>query len=305
MTTTDYLVVTHSADFDGKCSQHIIKKYLTSKYPDAGIVWLSVDYGMDISDVDLTPNTTLILADFSFPPERMAEIYNKVGRFIWIDHHISAINNSIDHRYDYYEGIRDTNYAACELCWKYFYGDTPMPTLVTKLGRYDVMDRSEPQIFEFQFGLQYLIDNCSTSKLRLDENSLWYLLLTDYPSPEKYSVLSMIVEYGQPLYMYDRARNRATAEKCAYVTEFEGLRVIAHNNRTAFTTFFDDVYDENKHDAMLKYGYDHTSKKWTCSLYSTKDEVDCSVVAKKYGGGGHPGAAGFTLTTAEMSKLLL
>lgn len=34
-------------------------------------------------------------------------------------------------------------------------------------------------------------------------------------------------------------------------------------------------------------------KKWTVSLYSKKDNVDCSKIATKYGGGGHKKAAGF------------
>jgi len=38
-----------------------------------------------------------------------------------------------------------------------------------------------------------------------------------------------------------------------------------------------------------------TGKHWTFSLYTTKDEVDCSVIAKSKGGGGHKKAAGFQL----------
>jgi len=34
-------------------------------------------------------------------------------------------------------------------------------------------------------------------------------------------------------------------------------------------------------------------KKWSYSVYSTKPDIDCSAFAKRYGGGGHKGAAGF------------
>ena len=32
---------------------------------------------------------------------------------------------------------------------------------------------------------------------------------------------------------------------------------------------------------------------WTVSLYSTKSDIDVSIIAKNYGGGGHKGASGF------------
>jgi nanoRNase/pAp phosphatase (c-di-AMP/oligoRNAs hydrolase) len=38
------------------------------------------------------------------------------------------------------------------------------------------------------------------------------------------------------------------------------------------------------------------------SMYSEKPEVDCSVVCKKHGGGGHKGASGFTCKTLPFVK---
>ena len=39
-------------------------------------------------------------------------------------------------------------------------------------------------------------------------------------------------------------------------------------------------------------------KQWRVSLYQDgRPDVDCSVIAKKYGGGGHKGAAGFECVT--------
>lgn len=43
-----------------------------------------------------------------------------------------------------------------------------------------------------------------------------------------------------------------------------------------------------------------TGKKWVFSIYSTHPEIDCSVLAKKYGGGGHKGAAGFQCIGMEL-----
>ena len=59
--------------------------------------------------------------------------------------------------------------------------------------------------------------------------------------------------------------------------------------------FFDGIYNEAEHDAMIVYKYEPSIKKWKVSIYSTKSEVNVSEIAKKYGGGGHAGASGFIL----------
>ena len=43
---------------------------------------------------------------------------------------------------------------------------------------------------------------------------------------------------------------------------------------------------------------------WNFSLYNDNGEVDCSQIAKQFGGGGHKGAAGFRLPTEEFNKLI-
>jgi len=50
---------------------------------------------------------------------------------------------------------------------------------------------------------------------------------------------------------------------------------------------------------MMPFQFD--GKKWTISLYTTKDEIDCSVIAKSNGGGGHKKAAGFQVE--DISKV--
>lgn len=48
--------------------------------------------------------------------------------------------------------------------------------------------------------------------------------------------------------------------------------------------------DQDKYDMFI--GFSFNGKRWTYGLRSTK--VNCSEIAMKYGGGGHPGAAGFS-----------
>jgi oligoribonuclease NrnB/cAMP/cGMP phosphodiesterase (DHH superfamily) len=45
-------------------------------------------------------------------------------------------------------------------------------------------------------------------------------------------------------------------------------------------------------------------KVWKFSLYNDNGKVDCSQIAKQYGGGGHAGAAGFILNQEQFNKLI-
>ena len=63
------------------------------------------------------------------------------------------------------------------------------------------------------------------------------------------------------------------------------------NSLTAGSDQFGDEYDN--HDMVCRFAYN--GKGWVYSLYSSNENVDCSKIAKEYGGGGHRGAAGFKL----------
>ncbi len=79
--------------------------------------------------------------------------------------------------------------------------------------------------------------------------------------------------------------------KRAFESQFEGLRAICLNLQGGGTNTFKSVYDPLKHDIMMPFQFN--GKEWLFSLYTDKPEVDCSVIAKRYGGGGHRGASGF------------
>ena len=40
--------------------------------------------------------------------------------------------------------------------------------------------------------------------------------------------------------------------------------------------------------------FEYNGDKWVVGLFTTRDNIDCSELAKMFGGGGHKKAAGFT-----------
>ena len=133
-------VVYHDIDADGWMSGAIVKHWFKTNnqyYNIIGgernqgligvstpeITFIGYNYGQPIPD--LSEYNTIIMCDISFPLINMLEIADRLmdaetleTDFIWIDHHISAIKENISVEAD---GIRNTNFAACELTWKFFF----------------------------------------------------------------------------------------------------------------------------------------------------------------------------------------
>lgn len=262
----------HKSDLDGHCSGAIVKR----KYPECEMI--GVDYN-DTLDIDnIGECETVFVVDFSFSIEEMAALDIKAS-LIWIDHHKSAIEKMADYP-RVISGIREIGRAACELAWEYLYPAGAMPAAVWLLGRYDVWKHKDDElIMPFQYGMRQFENT-------LPESGIWVEYLR-----KDAMLISQTVKAGEIILSYINNDNARYAEVMAYETEFEGLRAIVINKVNTNSQLFDSVYDPEKHDIMIMFGV--KPGEWKYSLYSDKENVDVSEIAKKYGGGGHAGAAGF------------
>lgn len=288
------ICIYHSRDLDGYCSGAIVKK----KYPDA--VLIGYDYGQPFPWDDIPMFEPVIMVDVSMPMADMEKLAKHSGKKLtWIDHHKSAIDE-----YESYilpnTGISGLTpvlldgLAACELTWYYLFHDHDIPLAVEMLGKYDTWRKDavwETVILPFQFGMRLICNSPETFPKELflsrDEEIL-------------NSRLHGIIQSGHTILDYQRKENEKVA-KGAFELKFEGLRAICMNTTFFNSDAFSSVYDESKHDVMIPFKYN--GKEWICSLYTTKQEVDCSVLAKKYGGGGHASASGFQLDNESFNKI--
>jgi len=290
MKKIDTICFYHSADLDGICSGAIVKRFNPS------VELRGYDYGKQFPWEDVV-NKDIIMVDVSLPVEQMKKLKSIANSFIWIDHHKSSIEDAANGDFST-NGLKEIGTAACELCWKFFFNELQMPTTVKMLGRYDVWDHRDIKVLPFQYGARHHINGVD------DPN--WNLLLNSpssfYDSEEKAldagELLYKIFDDGDVILKYQTGENKKIANTCAFETKLLDLRVIACNNPLTNSKVFDDVWDEDKHDAMLSF-YINKDKNWRCSLYTTKDSVDVSGVAKILGGGGHAKAAGFIVKNGE------
>lgn len=263
----------HSAYLDGKCSAAIVKR----AYPE--IELFPINYGQPFPFDELVKDETVIMVDFSLQPfSEMLRIANITSEFIWIDHHKTAIEASENFEIKF-KGIRRIGIGACALTWKYFI-DSHIPTSVELLAKYDVWDPRNPQTLPFQYALR-------TLDTKVENTYLWEKLFTEG------SWVYNIIKDGESILKYIKADNKAKCSALWFETDLDGLNICAANHGPSNGQFFDSIFDEDKFDAMCLFYRHPKPSMWKVSLYTTKKDIDVSKVTKKYGGGGHVGAAGF------------
>jgi oligoribonuclease NrnB/cAMP/cGMP phosphodiesterase (DHH superfamily) len=247
------------------------------KHPEVQLIgW---DYGMPIPSLNPQQEDVIIMVDISFPKLTMDPI-NELFDLIWIDHHISAIKDMEDLNI---VGLRDTKFSACELTWKYFFPKEDMPELVRLIGRYDCFGHKgteeEQLVLEFQYGARDYITDPETAFIALNRS-------------EKLSTLDYIYNNGKVIYKYLCTEAKEIYSRIFSVS-FSGYKFACVNQVRFNPINFGIDYHKDGYDGFACFHFQHGS--WMFSLYNDNGLVDCSLIAKSLGGGGHKGAAGFRI----------
>jgi oligoribonuclease NrnB/cAMP/cGMP phosphodiesterase (DHH superfamily) len=253
-------------DLDGRCAAAIVYK------EHYWCEMIEVDYKDEI-DVEAIRNERVYIVDFSFKPETMEGVLKKTKDIVWIDHHKTAFE------YDYgieLKGVRNDGYAGCELTWMYLYPDEEMPRAVELIGDRDKWAwKYGDETRHFNMGMSFY--DCDPKNKKL-----WIAVL------DRRGNLEDIKAKGKICLQY---RDRF----CADYRKSYGWETIFENRNCyalGIYMFGSEVFGEKMKEYDICLSYEYLGDKWIVGLYS--ENVDVSVIAKKYGGGGHRGAAGFT-----------
>lgn len=293
-------VIYHRADFDGLFCREIARKFL----PDAELI------GWDHGDDPLTiPDGPIYILDlpvdrvfgFKYEPENVNQNppQHPAG-LVWIDHHKSSIQTHPDT----IPGYRIDGVAACRLAWQWFQktriDDIPAnritfalpdkqgfvdrqvsePWAVRLAGEYDIWDKRDDDAELFQHGLR---------SEELYPNT-WEALLSNSIGDE--GTVARLLNQGRALQFARTKENASIIREIGFQFEWEGLTFLACNAARYNSHLFTSGLTPG-HDAC--FGFKWTGKDWSVSLYHApgKEHHDLSLIASKYGGGGHRGACGF------------
>jgi nanoRNase/pAp phosphatase (c-di-AMP/oligoRNAs hydrolase) len=238
----------------------------------------------------MQPEDTVYFVDVAPQPyEQLINICGKVEKVIILDHHRSLLDFLDDHIFSLPDNLvvhGNPKIAACEITWEFFSPGTVPLTTVRLLGQYDSWRNTKEKQIEgdldwntalaFQFGMRLF-------KLDVD---FMYEQLFIKPT----TLITDIIKQGETILKYQEQQD-TSAMNYSFSVTLNGLHCLCLCTGARNSNTFKSLWDPDKWDVMLAFSF--TGKRWSYSAYSTKPEIDCSELAKFYGGGGHKGAAGF------------
>ena len=272
----------HSKDLDGIASAAILKR----KFPD--IILHPFDNGEKLDLSIYESEQPVIMVDIALPTYRdMLDVHNwSKWDFTWIDHHKSSIDKfnaeiADDYALNRFKEHTRVGTAACELCWEYFFPEEPLPKAIRLLSKYDVWnkDREWPNVMAFQFGVRAICKSPDTFPKYLFEE-------------DPFIDIDILIIDGKLILDYQKIQDERLCHSSAFERNFEGYRLLCLTGCGVGSNTFKTAYNPDKHDLLCSFYYNGSY--WKYSLYCMDDkDIDASLVAIKYGGGGHKKACGF------------
>ena len=278
----------HGSDLDGWASGAIVRYW----YEKEGnqVEMFPINYGDRFPMDSLSLEDFVFMVDFSLPINDMQQIAQRVnGKFIWIDHHASAIK-SYDDDPIMLLGIRDVAFAACELTWEYFCDDDTR-RFIKLLGLYDRWEHNDPNepwddIEAFQYGFKA---QATDPKEDEEFEYCWREWFDSYQTP---TFITDTRSTGKYIKKYVEDRFQSNLAERSFVVDWEGYKCLVINGDPYIANYLTRAEEFEGCDIGINF-CNSKGEFWIVNLRTARDDIDLSALAKKYGGGGHRAAAGF------------
>lgn len=307
------VMVYHHNDLDGYAAAaavyHGIKE--SKLYPDNAVVdfkaigfpttWETFAYDTNPAEYD-----EIYIVDYSFTNATIQHLLRlaESSHVNWIDHHASsgtAVDVLVldDVVMDNIRYCVDSTHSGAWLAWDYTHS-TPVPEVIKLVDDHDRWVHADPRselLNDAFFVSDELHDPESIEWLRLlennsDANTLLIQLVSEGRAISKYKEM-----------LYEQHRKFAFEVK---IKDFEQYSAIALNDRGNSKCFGDLV---KQYDICVLF---HTNRpgevamSFYCDpeILASKD-INVSKIAMQYGGGGHPGAAGCSMSQEQFNEVFI
>jgi uncharacterized protein len=215
------------------------------------------------------------LVDFSYPRPAIEAMARHARKLTVIDHHLTAAQDleGVIRNDGVVDGVFDLEKSGCLLTWEWFFRDQPPPAALLAVNDRDLWRFARPWTREIALALTSYPYDFAT----------WETLMGD-------DRLDALLQDGATL---DRKQQKDIAEIIA-----AGSHLITIAGHTVPACNVPSVWASDA-GHLLAQGHPFAACFWidgetiTISLRSGPDGLDVSAIAKRFGGGGHPHAAGF------------
>ena len=332
MSEKQTVIIAHHDDMDGYVAAKILADEFNNEEKVDKIEFIECSYHKDmhsvyepiIYSVKKYKNPILCVVDFNISEELLDLIPNQIGfdNFIWIDHHTSNVSYWECHSNMVHQmkGLR-INYGLSATELAYLYVDhafrvgynriaylnkeyqtdnrqeldallNKLPLGIRTVGSYDVWREWREEYDNGLYLNKYFYANHPKFGPAYDE--LW----DPFIAFEHDAAYDVAMEDGKAILSYDKARYADMVTKTAFeatILDFTTMKAIAMNTQEKSSLVFDSVKDQ--YEVGITFNTDGTETRY--SFYrlglNPTNNIDCSLIANTFGGGGHRDAAGCTL----------
>ncbi len=265
--------------FDGFCAATLLWK----KFGESA-EYLPVMYHQDIP-LDRFTGRDVYFVDFSFDVDRMDRIARVAKSLLVLDHHAPKADSFKDRPY----AIFSSTECGAALVWKHFYSGE-VPAFIELVDDGDRFLNVHPELNAFNAAL-------SVEPVRLDH---WSELIDKFlPGSDFYT---RFLERGDELENYDLARISVLV-KDAFPFTLCGIAGLAVNSNK--------FYSHRTATKLAEYSktfgavfYVRADGNVEVSLRRLDPDIDVQKIAATFGGGGHVGAAAFSVSLTKFKELL-
>lgn len=258
--------------YHGGCPDGIGGSYAAwKKFGDAAD-YIPVKYGNPIPEH--LNNMDLFLIDFCYPKPIMNELTKVAKSITVLDHHegVREIATS-------FPGVFDSNHSGAVIAWHYFHPNTPVPKLLSYIEDGDLYKFNLPHARDV---LAYVYSS------PFKEFEHFETLVRELEDAEE---LKRIIHIGAFFAQYHRHIIDGLVRH-AELVRFEGYECYLASSLGEFSSDLGNSLARLKPPIAIMIIADVTGIRVSLRSDTT---VDVAALARKYGGNGHPAAAGFRL----------
>ena len=309
-------IIFHHDDADGYAAGYLALKYEGERGIFEDLSTEEMNYNKEFPLDKIEKGDKIYIVDYSIEPKEMLDLLKITKNVIWIDHHISAIKKYDDWNDLIFEatgvelikGIRLVGLSGCALTYLYLFGgytDIAMMELRTVANDKQIFNDLNEDFKSTSQRYLYLINDWDiwahespdSERLQIaiaNQLSMDMMLQLDRDLDDK--LLNYFIEKGKNYIEYRDIWSSGFMKRYGFETAIEDLNgrlrpIFVANLGNANSKFFGDLI--NRYDAVVTMCYN--GDLWNFSIYSVKEDFDCSEIARHFGGGGHKGASGFSL----------
>lgn len=274
------IVIYHRNCPDGFGSALAAKEYFKRNYPSKELLFVGANHGE--SPPPEIDGKNVLICDFSYKYPILLEMIGRAKNLLILDHHKSAEIELKDIPDD--NKIFDMEHSGAYLTWKYFFPDEPVPELIQYIEDRDIWANKKDMYEEFSVWFQMVPFDFDEYSKYLDDE-----LLLDTIKTKGSGMLAL------KKYNVESISKHACPKFCRIGGK---VYIVAYINSNVWKSDVGNFVIDSVlpyADFCAVFSVDGSGTTYF-SLRSTDKHVDVSLVAKKFGGGGHRNASGVAVS---------